>query len=99
MAQVYTAGGEVLMGTLRHEKEREKIKERRAAQAQSEQRQLQLELETNELEAKVASLSRELEAKRSQRTDLKSLQNEQTRDWADAEDSIRELRGGDHRDK
>ena len=99
MAQVYTAGGEVLMGTLRHEKEREKIKERRAAQAQSEQRQLQLELETNELEAKVASLSRELEAKRSQRTDLKSLQNEQTRNWADAEDSIRELRGGDHRDK
>ena len=99
MAEVYTAGGEVLMGTLRHEKEQEELWNHKLEQARNEQRRLELELEANELEAQIAALNRELGLKQVQRAELDTFRSEQKQDWSKAKASIRELRGGSHRDE
>ena len=66
LAEVYTAGGEVLMGTLRWEREEAERREQERRRLEEEQRRRQLEAAEAELEARMASLQRELEAKRAE---------------------------------
>lgn len=62
LADVYTSGGEVLMGTLRWEKEEaERLAEERE-RAEAERQRIELELEETEINAKMLALKKQLEA-------------------------------------
>jgi circadian clock protein KaiC len=95
LTDAYTAGGEVLMGTLRWEKERHEEITRAEREIASEQTQAKLELEELELEIRLKSIQREIEAKRAE---LSSLARAKTAGQKESEfDRARlgELRGAD----
>lgn len=95
LADVYTAGGEVLMGTLRWEKERSV----RAAQEEVEMakklKQTTLEAEEALLEVKLKAVQIDLAAKRAQREALTRLTVDRTADQARGRTHLDELRGVD----
>ncbi len=64
LADVYSAGGEVLMGALRYERERADELAHRQAENEAELRRIQLEAETAELESRIEALTRSLEIRR-----------------------------------
>jgi circadian clock protein KaiC len=64
LADVYSAGGEVLVGTARWEREQEEREEERRRIADSRRRRTQLELAEAEVSARIAALERELESHR-----------------------------------
>ena len=66
LTDVYTAGGEVLMGTARFEKEAEVHAEGIRLDAVREQKRRELELAEAETAARIAVLQRELEARRAE---------------------------------
>ena len=66
MADVYTAGGEVLMGTLRWEKERAVSAAQAEAETATRQKLKVLQEEEGAIELRLMSMQRELEAKRAQ---------------------------------
>ena len=66
MADVYMAGGEVLMGTLRWEKERAVSAAQAEAAAAARQKMKVLQEEEAEVELRLKSMQRELEAKRAE---------------------------------
>jgi circadian clock protein KaiC len=66
LADVYTAGGEVLMGTLRWEREAEVEAERERIRAQVEHRRRELELAEAEAEMRMEIIQRELQARRAE---------------------------------
>lgn len=66
LADVYTAGGEVLMGTLRREQEQARRLERQRAADERERQRLRLEAETAELDARIRHLEREREYKQAE---------------------------------
>ncbi len=66
LADAYMAGGEVLMGTLRWEKEREERRAQEAARSAALKRRVMVEREEAEIAARIESLKRELELKRSE---------------------------------
>jgi circadian clock protein KaiC len=66
LADVYSTGGEVLMGTLRWEKEAADRKAEEKKQAQAERKRVELELEKAEIDAKMRLLEKELEANRAE---------------------------------
>jgi len=74
LRDVYTAGGEVLMGTLRWEKERELEAERKRVRAEIERRRQALKLAEAEAEARRQAIEREIEARRAE---LAALQKEE----------------------
>jgi circadian clock protein KaiC len=63
LADVYSAGGEVLMGTMRWEKERAERLARDLHTAKAEQTRTALQADVAQLEMRILSLRRELEAK------------------------------------
>jgi circadian clock protein KaiC len=63
LADVYTAGGEVLMGTLRWEREAEVAAEREREHAELKQRRKALELAQTEAQARLEIAQREMEAR------------------------------------
>jgi circadian clock protein KaiC len=63
LADTYTAGGEVLMGTLRWEKERAERVEHEATEVAGKLKRVRLDAEEAELQVRVKSLQVELEAK------------------------------------
>jgi circadian clock protein KaiC len=95
LTDAYTAGGEVLMGTLRWEKERAEEIARMEHDAASSQKRAKLELEEIELEIRLKAVQREIEAKRGELAFLvrqetagqKKVQLDRLR--------LRELRGAD----
>lgn len=64
LEDVYTAGGEVLMGTLRYEKEVGDSAARERERLEVEHKRRELELAEAEMKARIATLGRELEARR-----------------------------------
>jgi circadian clock protein KaiC len=74
LSDAYTAGGEVLMGTLRWEKERSEEIARAERDAASQQKRAKLELEEIELEIRLKSVQREIEGKRAERALLTRLE-------------------------
>jgi circadian clock protein KaiC len=71
LTDVYTAGGEVLMGTLRWEKEAEARAERGRREAEFERREKDHALAEAEAQARMEALKREIEALRAESADLK----------------------------
>ena len=93
LTDVYTAGGEVLAGTLRWEKEREEQAEREECREASESEQNALEIEAMELEARLKVMKLQLEAKRVQKKMLARQMAERNAETALARKRLRELRG------
>lgn len=95
VTDAYTAGGEVLMGTMRWEKE---SAERHAAEVAAVTARLQnvkLEAEQAELEARVKLLQVELAAKVTEKAVLARSAEAHERELALGRDRMRELRGSD----
>jgi len=95
LADVYTAGGEVLMGALRYEKEREEQAAEARQAKQLERRRLELDAETAELEARLQAVSRELEARQAERRSLLESEEEQVDKARETSRQVRRMRGGD----
>jgi circadian clock protein KaiC len=66
LADVYSAGGEVLVGTARFERELEEQEAERRRRAEIETRRRHLQLAEAEIAARMAALERELEARRAE---------------------------------
>ena len=95
VADIYTAGGEVLMGTLRWEKEQSERLGGELADVASKLKRVTLNAEEIELAVQVQSLQTKLEAKRTEKLLLASIANRKERDFTRAGKRIRELRGAD----
>jgi circadian clock protein KaiC len=95
LEDVYTAAGEVLMGTLRWEKEEAEKHEEITMRSEVQHKRLELELAEAEINAKIIALKRELEANRS---DLERLDKDEDKRRAIYENrlaNIRKRRGWD----
>jgi circadian clock protein KaiC len=81
LTDVYTAGGEVLMGTLRWEKEAEMEYEKERIRAEVERKRHELELAEAEAQARMQALKREIEVRRGELARLQSEQEAQEKEW------------------
>jgi circadian clock protein KaiC len=93
LADAYTAGGEVLMGTLRWEKELAVRSAQTEAAVAAQQRQVALVTEEAELEARLQTIQAELNAKRDERQILARQAAKRAQDWARRGQLLRERRG------
>jgi circadian clock protein KaiC len=95
LTDTYTAGGEVLMGTLRWQKESEERVANEVGEVAAKLKRIRLEAEEAELQVRLQSLRVELEAKHVEKAlldrTLESRSHESVRDQT----RIRELRGAD----
>ncbi len=95
LADAYTAGGEVLMGTLRWEKERAVQVARAEAEAATKQKQAALASEESELERRLKAIQDELEAKRLEQQELARSLSSRKVELANGRSQLHELRGAD----
>ncbi|MES2176387.1 MAG: circadian clock protein KaiC [Gemmatimonadota bacterium] len=95
LADVYSAGGEVLVGTARWEREREdrEAEERKAAEIR--RKRLHLELAEAEVVARIAALQRQLESHRSELRTGEAEENERVRRRASDTAAVLERRTAD----
>jgi circadian clock protein KaiC len=73
----YTAGGEVLMGTMRWQKEQAEVAEEELAKCEIERKRIELETTTLELESRLKMLQQEIKVKKAEQQLF--LGTEQTR--------------------
>jgi len=95
LADVYTADGEVLMGTLRWAKEREETLAGDEREASIERRRLKLEVEEAELVAKAVVLQRQLGLKHAEQAHLSAFKVHAASEVARARVDLRGKRGAD----
>ena len=94
LADVYSAGGEVLMGTARWEKEAEVRGEQLRRRAEADRKRRDLELAEVEVSTRIAALERELEARRAELADAESEASARETRNGETHDAIIRLRGG-----
>jgi len=95
LADAYTAGGEVLMGTLRWEKERAERVEKEVTEVAGTLKRVRLDAEEAELEVRMKSLHVELEAKQVEKSLLARTTESRERELSRGRTRMRELRGAD----
>jgi len=95
LADVYTAGGEVLMGSMRFQKEQEERLARHAAQQEIERRRTAIEADTAGLELQLHALQRALAQKRAERAALDDDRATDQSDFAESQESLHMRRAGD----
>jgi circadian clock protein KaiC len=95
LADTYTAGGEVLMGTLRWEKERAERVASEIAEAAAKLKRVRLDAEEAELEVRLKSLQTELVAKRTEKSLLARAAESREGEASADHNQLRELRGAD----
>jgi circadian clock protein KaiC len=95
LADIYTARGEVLMGTLRWEKEGAEGIENEVAKVAAKLKRVRLDAEHAELEVRLKSLQTELAAKQVEKTLLARTTASRTGDVSRRRAIMRELRGAD----
>jgi circadian clock protein KaiC len=95
LADIYTAGGEVLMGTLRWEKESAERVAQELTEVQSRLRRVRLDAEEAELEVRLKSLQTELAAKHVEKALLARTTASRQGRITKGRRQLRELRGGD----
>jgi circadian clock protein KaiC len=95
LTDTYTAGGEVLMGTLRWEKERSQRAAAESAEVATKLKRVRLDAEEAELQVRVKSLHTELVAKQVERTLLAHTTESYAKESSSGRTRIRELRGAD----
>jgi circadian clock protein KaiC len=95
LADIYAAGGEVLMGTLRWEKERAVRLAAETAEVAASLRRVLLDSEEAELEVRLKSLQTELVAKRTEKALLARATASREGEASHDNTQLRELRGAD----
>ena len=95
LTDTYSAGGEVLMGTLRWEKESAKRVANEVAEAAEKLKRVKLDAEEAELEARVKSLQTELMATQVEKALLSHTAKSYEREVTRGRTQMRELRGAD----
>ncbi|MEO6055007.1 MAG: ATPase domain-containing protein, partial [Chthoniobacterales bacterium] len=95
LADTYTAGGEVLMGTLRWEKERAVLAARDEADSKKELRETTLDSEEALLEVRLKALQLELEVKRAEKKAMVRHTADRKTDLAEGRNHLDDLRGAD----
>lgn len=95
LTDAYTAGGEVLMGTLRWEKESAERVAHEAAEVAAKQKRVRLDAEEAELEVRLKALQVELEAKRVEKALLAHTTKSHEGELSRGRTELRELRGAD----
>jgi circadian clock protein KaiC len=95
LTDAYAAGGEVLMGTLRWEKERAEQIAREEKSSAAKQKETKLAAEEIELQSRLASLQKEIEAKRTERLLLNRIVSASQKENTLNRLRVRELRGAD----
>ncbi|APW40148.1 hypothetical protein RD110_25515 [Rhodoferax koreense] len=95
LADTYTAGGEVLMGTLRWEKESADRVANEVAEVAGKLKRVRLDAEEAELEVRVKSLQVELVAKQVEKALLARTTESRERELSRRRSHMRELRGAD----
>jgi len=95
LADIYTAGGEVLMGTLRWEKEGTERVAKEVAEVEGKLRRVSLDAEEAVLEVRAKSLQTELKAKQVEKTLLARTTESRKGELSRRRARMRELRGAD----
>jgi len=95
LADAYTAGGEVLMGTLRWEKEQAVRSERLLAKTADQKQRIRLENEEAELLARLKLLEGELELKRVEKDSLVRAVARQEAETSQGHNLLKKLRKAD----
>lgn len=95
LEDVYTAEGEVLMGTLRREREQSQLTQRRNRRLEARRREIELENEAASLEARLSALGRELAFKREELDNLKSQSSQHESDQREMDRARLKHRGAD----
>jgi circadian clock protein KaiC len=95
LADTYTAGGEVLMGTLRWEKERAERVVHEAAEVAAKLKSVKLDAEEAELAVRVKSLQTELAAKQVEKALLVRTTQSHEGELSRGRTQMKELRGAD----
>ena len=95
VTDTYSAGGEVLMGTLRWEKESAERVAKEVAEVAGKLKRVRLDAEEAELEVRVKSLQVELEAKQVEKALLVRTTENREGELSQGRTRIRELRGAD----
>ena len=95
LADVYTAGGEVLMGTLRWEKEDEERAKTIQRRSEFDQKRASLEFAEAETRARIKSLEQDLARKRIELETYFSDDQARTLSSSDREQSLRRIRSAD----
>jgi circadian clock protein KaiC len=95
LTDTYTAGGDVLMGTLRWEKESAERLANEVAKVAGKLKSVRLDAEEAELEVRVKSLQVELQAKQVEKALLVRTTKSRARDLSGGRTRMRELRGAD----
>lgn len=95
LADPYTAGGEVLMGTLRWEKERDERAKREANDDFTTRKGVQLDAEEADLEVRLQSLKTMLTAKQVEKALLMRATKSEKGDLSREDTQLKELRGSD----
>ncbi len=95
LADTYSAGGEVLMGTMRWEKERAERFAKESAEATGELKRVQLDAEEAELDVRLKSLQVERAAKQVEKALLVRFTQNREGELSRGRSGIRRLRGAD----
>jgi circadian clock protein KaiC len=95
LADAYTAGGEVLMGTLRWQKENSERRANEITEVAGKHKRVLLDAEAAELEVRVKSLQVELLAKQVEKTLLARSTESRKGELSQGRSRMRELRGAD----
>jgi circadian clock protein KaiC len=95
LTDVYTAGGAVLMGTLRWEKEQAQAQEKDRQRQMVMQRRRELEIAEAELRARMESLQQQLEVQRIALAQLSLTESEQEERWMNQKREVQRLRTPD----
>ncbi|WP_200955649.1 ATPase domain-containing protein [Massilia sp. Root418] len=95
LADTYSAGGEVLMGTLRWEKESAERVSAELAEVAAQLKQVQLNADEAELEVRLKSVQTELIAKQVEKALLARTKESQQREATRGRSRMAELRGAD----
>jgi circadian clock protein KaiC len=95
LADVYAVGGDVLMGTLRWEKENETRRARAAAHNHAVVREQKAELALAETKAQLETLARTLSIQEAELAQLKTLATTDADDRAHENDELRQRRNAD----
>jgi len=95
LTDTYTAGGEVLMGTLRWEKERAERVAAEATDAAAKLKRVRLDAEEAELEVRLKSLQTELVAKQVEKALLERSTQSHEGELSRGRTQMKELRGAD----
>jgi circadian clock protein KaiC len=100
LEEVYSAGGEVLMGTLRWEKENAILQEKEQVKLDVERKRREIELLEAETQARIEALHQELDSHRAELTALPNEQEQREQIWKrQREATLRQREGGARQDE